>query len=647
MRKVQKINVASANSVLKFAAGELKKYLLLMSKDNPDTEIIIDSACLHNETSGYRIGLYTDFGLKMLNEEADYRLDDEIYINVRDGNGIISGANPRSVLMAVYRLLAEAGCRWVRPGKEGEFIPEADITQFAFNIHESPSHRHRGICIEGAVSLENVADMVDWLPKVGLNSYFIQFREAYTFFERWYTHANNPYKAHETFSIEKAREYVKQIEGEIKKRGLVYHAVGHGWTCEPLGIPGLSWEPVECDYPEEVTKYFAEVNGERKMTDGIPLNVNLCYSNPEVRKIIISGIVDYLRESKQVDFLHFWLADGMNSQCECSNCREERPSDFYVQMLNELDIALTENSINTRIVFLIYLDLLWAPEKNRIKNQDRFVMMYAPISRTYTYPFEAENVNENAAPYERNRINLPSSVSENLEFVRKWQALFKGDSFDFDYHFMWDHYCDPGYVKISEVLHKDIQNLKKNGLNGLISCQPQRAFFPTGLGMYTLARTLWNSALEFNEIAGDYFASAFGNDGIACFSYMKEISTRFTPPYLRGELELVNSDLSRRFSSIKEIWDGYEKLIEKNLKLASLCRRKSWQYLKHHKEICARLAEILANRTQNDLDAAMHLWEDLKKYVQKNEDELQQVLDVYELIFTFEAVKTDIVAPLL
>ena len=51
---------------------------------------------------------------------------------------------------------------------------------------------HRGICIEGANSLENVLNFIEWMPKMGFNSFFIQFKKPDTFFERWYHHIFNP-----------------------------------------------------------------------------------------------------------------------------------------------------------------------------------------------------------------------------------------------------------------------------------------------------------------------------------------------------------------------------------------------------------------------------------------------------------------------
>ena len=49
-------------------------------------------------------------------------------------------------------------------------------------------------------------------------------------------------------------------------------------------------------------------------------------------------------------------------------------------MLNEIDRRFTEKGIKTKICFLVYLDLYWPPETERIHNEERFLMMFAPIS---------------------------------------------------------------------------------------------------------------------------------------------------------------------------------------------------------------------------------------------------------------------------
>ena len=46
----------------------------------------------------------------------------------------------------------------------------------------------------------------------------------------------------EPFSVERAQALKARLVGEIVQRGLVFHDVGHGWTCDPIGIPGLGWD---------------------------------------------------------------------------------------------------------------------------------------------------------------------------------------------------------------------------------------------------------------------------------------------------------------------------------------------------------------------------------------------------------------------
>ena len=91
------------------------------------------------------------------------------------------------------------------------------------------------MCIEGVVSLENVLDMIDWMPKVGYNGYYIQFEDAYAFFDRWYSRESTV-KEPEYFDHAMAEKYVDIIEKAVKDRGLLLMRMGHGWTCNPFGI---------------------------------------------------------------------------------------------------------------------------------------------------------------------------------------------------------------------------------------------------------------------------------------------------------------------------------------------------------------------------------------------------------------------------
>ncbi len=603
------------------AARELAHYLALLAPGWPAA------------TAPLRLGTFADFGagLRPWPAVPQPDLDDAIHVEVDGGAGIIAGSNPRSVLLAAYRFLTELGCRWVRPGPDGELIPRVDLATARVRVSEAAAYRHRGICIEGAVSYEHVRDLIAWMPKVGLNSYFTQFFEAFTFFERWYAHRGNPHLPAESFTVERAREYKARLVEELRRRGLVFHDVGHGWTCEPLGIPGLGWEYAPPAVPPGAERFLAEVGGERALWEGVPINTQLCYSSPAVRVLLVGGLADYAAAHPEVDVLHVWLGDGLNNHCECAACRGLRPADWYVRLLNALDARLADRGLPTRIVFLVYFDLLWPPETERIANPDRFILMFAPITRTYSVPYAAApGAGGPLPPFALNRITLPRAVGENVAFLRAWQRRFAGDSFDYDYHLWRDHYREPGGIAGAAVLHEDLRGLAALGLNGLVSCQVQRAFFPTGLGMAVLGRALWDPSLEFRAIAEDHFRAAFGEDGPACLAYLEDLSRRFNAPYLRRERPERDPDQARRYADLAAAIAAFRPTIRRNLGAGDACRARSWHYLDRHADLCLVLAEALRHRALGDSAAAWRGWSEALRYAREREADLHPVLDVYE-----------------
>jgi len=633
--------IAHDNQTIHFAAEELVRYLGVISNCSMTLKTVEKYRMGEN---GLWIGLSDDFQAASLSAGERHPYDDEIMIEVSQGNGRVTGTNPRSVLLAVYRFLFELGCRWVRPGVDGESLPYTDFKSFTINLQEQASYRYRGISIEGAVSVDHVTEMIDWMAKVGFNSYFIQFREGYHFFERWYSHLHNPLK-HSTkaFDVESARTYVALAKQEIQKRGMIYQAVGHGWTCAPFGIQGLSWEKWEEEIDPEITPYFAQVNGKRELWNGIPIDTELCYSNPEARRKMVKEIELYASLHPEVDLLHVWLSDGSNNQCECEQCVLETPSDLYVKLMNELDVALTSQRLETRIVFLLYHELMWPPETERIANPSRFVMQFAPITRTYRQSFAAASHVPDIPPFERNKLDLPQSVEGNIAYLNGWRNQFQGDSFDFDYHLMWAHQRDPGYVHISKILYEDIVHLQKFGLNGFVSCQVQRSFFPNGLPMTVLARTLWNRELSFSELTEDYFASAYGNDGMACLKYVTKLSELYFDLHLeqasdrRGRDRVRESD-TVTFSNINSLIDHFESVIERNRKQDNQCHASSWNYMKLHTTLWKELTRGLELLDRGDIVQAQHVWEDVKHSVWQMEDSCHRVFDVYNFVFVFDQV---------
>ncbi len=553
--------------------------------------------------------------------ESGRREDDAVGIDIVERNdelvGYIAGTNGRSVLIAVYRVLRRLGWRW--PDPYVEIAPPANemAARLPWSYAHRPPYRHRGICIEGSVGREHVRSIIDWAPKMGFNAYFIQFREGHTFFDRWYAPRRGT-----PLTRTEAADIVEDLAGEIALRGLDFHAVGHGWTCEPFGVPGLGWEKHAEPIPKETKRFFAEIDGKRELFGGIALNTNLCFSSEEVRRRMSEAVADYAQTHPLVDYLHVWIGDGANNNCECAECRKMRPSDYYLMILNRIDRILTDRGLPTKIVFLAYVDLLWPPEHERFENPDRFVLMFAPITRSYSKPFEPAGALPPLGPFVRNKLTFPKAVEGNISHLRAWQDVFSGDGFDFDYHMMWDHYLDPGYEQISDILYRDVVNLSRLGLNGFMSCQVQRAFFPSGLCMYVMGEALWDPNRSFQSIRDEYYRAAFGPHAETVSRYLYRVSELFDPPSLRGEHEEAPGDAAKRFARARAFLEESGELVEKLDGEPGLV-------LKRHNALMRFVADALRARALGDAPGAAAAWEKAVSSLETFEEAVVNRLDTY------------------
>lgn len=600
------ICVKNADPVVAYAAAELGRCVQKMTGDAADGGTIT-------------LGLFADCGVEP-SSLPDANLDDAVHVRVSNGNGCIAGSNPRSVLLGVYRFLREMGCRWVRPGPTGELIPNRSLQEMSVTLDETPSYRHRVVCIEGAVSLSNVLDVVDWLPKVGFNGFYMQFRDGYTFFDRWYSHEDNPRrKRSEPIERVMAQEFTGIVEDEIARRGLLYHAVGHGWHTEAYGVPGIGWMDIH-PVPEEFAEKIALVAGRRTVLWGKPMLTALCYSDPEVQQRMVRCIADYAERHRNVDYLHIWLDDCANNKCECERCRTKRTFDFYVQILNALDEELASRGLDTRIVFLAYADLLMPPLEEWIENEDRFTFMYANSRGDYTQPLDP--VGDDVSPVSFGLNRMPRGRRKSVEKVaatlQDWMRRIEGDSFIFEY------YGGAETTERARVVWQDVRNLRRFGLNGMVNCQALRVFFPTGLGMVVMGRSLWDAGVEFDEMAADYFAAAYGRDGPACREFLAE-TERLTDEINR--LFDAGQDATEAVEELEGMLDGFAPVLERNEDSGrDGCRGESWRLMKLYVHIMKEFAAYARKRGSGHPTALGMIGDPLREYLDSIEDEYQPFL---------------------
>ena len=591
---------AASSQVVRFAASELESYLDRMLPSPPDLTI------------------------RLLSSGGDPM--DGFSIRVGEREGEIRGSNDRSVLLGVYDYLHHLGCRFLGPGRDSEVVPHITPDLLPANYEKHASFRHRGVCIEGADSRENILDFIDWLPKVGYNSFFLQFKTPYAFLARWYHHLENPFLTPESYTVSDAARDMVGLEEAMKKRGLLLHKVGHGWTGEALGYETMNWDPNPRPLAPEKEPLAAEVNGVRALWKGSPANTNLCFHNGDAVDLFASLVVRYAKENPSADYLHVWLADEYNNVCECEGCRETTPSYQYVELLNELDRRLTAEGLSTRIVFLLYQELLWPPIKARLENPERFVLMFAPISRTFESSYDLTGDAVPIPDFHRNHIVLPTNLQENLAFLRGWQKLFHGDSFVYDYPLGRAHYGDFGYVHIARVIGSDIKQLRSMGLDGYISCQELRVSLPNALPNYVMGYTLFDESADTEALIREYFEAAYGSRAGEVLAYLSELSRLSSCDYLNGKGPRVNPEMADRMEQIIQVCQDFS--MAAPVGGAGLF----WDLLAYHRDYVVALARAIAALARGDRGESGRNWRAFRELIGRKEAEYQPYLDVYRVL---------------
>lgn len=608
------------NEDLSFAAEELGRYMKMIWND----EFLIAEK---QEDESFPIYLETEKG------------DGEFYHISFDGkSGRISADGRCSVLIASYELLKEIGFFFPSPGVD--IIPQSypgSIRDVRIERTSRASYRYRGVVLEGANSIENVLDMIDFLPKASFNTYFIQLENPYTFFSRWYAHQNNPREKKEDFSPEDGMRDKRIMVKEITKRGLMLHEGGHTWTTRVLKLSSLGWD--ECTADDYEKSRMALIDGKRDLFQNRAINTNPCYSDERNIDDFVKEVIAYAERNKDCDVLHIWLADGYDNYCECDRCSSVRPSDQYADLLNRLDKALTERGNDVKLSILLYYELLWPPEKVKIENPDRFIMMFAPITRSYESSYESAQPSAETAPYIRNRITLPVNLNDNLAYLSKWQKTLKTDCFDFEYYLWNAHFGDPGNEKSAEIIVSDIKSLKRLNMNGMLSCQQQRASFPSALPLYLMGKTLWNRDTSFNEAADEYYQKTYGLEkkkAAELRRILRKISAMFNMDYVTGK------DISWKISgkeAVESLSGELKTFIERNADT----RSEMWKRINFLPEYVILLHAFIREREEGKRKGRGY--RNLVTFLQENERRLQKAIDVYCLINLIEELSDNPVKP--
>lgn len=633
-----KIYIPYKSETICYAAEELAKYITAMTSQKVEI--------CENE-GDIVLGILPSGSVK------DTLIDDKYIINIENGKGEILGSNERSVLLGIYRYLKELGCRFVRPGKNGDVIPTRDLDK-CVKVEETAFYPFRVECLEGAVDDKLVIDTVRWLPKVGYNAFFIQFVNPYVFYLRlcpgFYEKAGENRDAAVQEMYEKSAVMTENIEKEIKRVGLQFHDIGHGYTFEPFGIKYLdhiATRDVPADKKELVKPYLPLRDGERKVLNGCINWTNMCLSNKELQKMTADWFVEFLKKKPTIDFLHIWLGDGANNHCECEECMKHTVSDMYIDLLNEVDAAMTAANIDTKIVCIQYVNTRYAPRVRKLNNPSRFILMPA-ISSDKATGYTTEECKIELPPEdERNNFNPVGGFPALMKLFGEWREQYPTlPVMFFDYHLYSSHFTDASYMTASRVISHDVKMLKEFGSQGIVNCKTQRSYFPTSLPVYASGALLCNPELTFEEIADEYFEAAYGKQAKVTKEYLEKLGELFDQKLIMKTISVVdfeakttgkkkpawrdNPDAAKLFAQVEPTVNAFAKNLDEYIENAEdNCRRHSFELLKHHAEMAKFYGKALYAGAVGNEEECQKNKEELLLYVQENEPHFFQEFDAY------------------
>ena len=616
------IYLTDASATTRFAADEFSRLIKRMDKAAKPT-IVTEKG-----SDVLEIGLSASRPVPAVEDAA---LDDAIAISVKDGCGYITGSNERSVLIAVYKFFEAAGVSYVRPGRDGERVPARDSKTISVTLTEKAAARYRGICPEGSAGYEHIADIVDYAPKVGMNIIFTQLWRPSFMFDRWYGNEKSPSAIPHKLSVESQDAIIAEYDKQATLRGLDHQRMGHGWIPSILGEKTGHWHGISAEglLKDDQRELVAEIGGKRELFNGSAVDTSFCYGNPKARRLIVEEAVKYAEAHPEVKTLHFWLADQPSNQCECPLCRDTLPSDFYIDMCNELDAELTARGITTRIVFLAYLELLWTPERARIKNPDRFILLFAPIRRPYERPLLAQSEGEMPA-FLRNVWRNPCDNFSVLKSLQAWQEQFPGECVLFDYHLMWDMYNDLGGEQVARMLGRDMVDLPKSGMNGMISCQGIRIGMTGAISMRLMANALWNGTLDDEAETVRFYNDTYGDGGADVRALLNTVTKALDPNMLRGKTPITKAHLDV-CTTAKAAITAFAPALSNGIASTDLTVRVGYLYLAEQLRLTDALIDFLISSIEGDDAKGRQIWQNCLALFSEIEALYPRALDAFEL----------------
>lgn len=511
--------------LIRYACRELQKYLLRITgkklevfdtADRPAHCFLLEMSAEGYTTNGY----------------------DRIRIFPQDGNLILRGENPVSVLYAVYDFLKEfANAAFYAPGKDFEYLEEME--DLCLDEKRFPFEKSSTVAIRDFVNRTNSGEVLSFAVKNRINSIL----------------GCGPW-------LDGSDKCNKVNAALIHSFGLKIRGPGHSWK---HFVPDASLF-------ETHSEYFPMVDGKRVVN-----NRTCCFSNPEVRKIFMDKLRAYLKLHPYWDIFAFWAEDIPDMRyCDCEECRKKSTADWYVLLCNEAAKILHEELPDAIFEMIAYRGTALPPDEPKafFRNGEKMLIDFCVnYSRDLYHPMEtAVNANKDLC-----------------ELYSKWRNFLKQSS----YHgkmMLMEYYnlcelpnsgpCGRTLLWPLDVIRKDIQYYLREGIEALGAFTGfDRLAFPTPLRLWTFIQLWSDPELDLEKVKKEFYCRYFGEK---------------TFPQVMKYIECFEQEMFREVSpeNIQELKDC--------LALLSGLDGERVEILRIHHEYAVLVKEVFYHWTQNN-----------------------------------------------
>jgi hypothetical protein len=250
-------------------------------------------------------------------------------------------------------------------------------------------------------------------------------------------------------------------------------------------------------------KYFKEHPEYYQMNpDGKRVPLQLCTTNPDVRRLVTEAVLDTLRKNPHTEVVSVSRLD-IQQVCHCPDCeklRKEEGSEMANQLLlvNQVADAVAKEFPGVMVDTLAYLETLPVPKTMR-PHKNVIIRLCNDVAGAWSHPF------------------TPAEQTGTANYVAAWSKAHDKLSI-WDYNVNFSHYLAP--MPNIDVIAANIRYWARNKAWGVMT---QGGYQGTAerdeLKSWVIAKLLWDPSLDEKALTEDFITGHYGPAAAAIAEY--------------------------------------------------------------------------------------------------------------------------------